>query len=182
MARNSTIARLPEEVRLKITALRDQGKTIDEIMEALDRLDADVSRSALGRHLKKMDQVAERMRKSRQLAEAVGRQFGDAETSQVQRTNVELLHSLLMQVMVGDDDKDDVTLDPKDAMFLATAIEKLSKASKTDLETQIKAAEERARRQAVEQAADKAEAVARKSGLSADFVQEIRSKILGVQV
>lgn len=181
MAGKSSISRQPEEVRVKITALRDQGRTIDEILAALNAIDVDVSRSSLGRHVKKMDQVADRLRRSRELAESIGRKFGDAETSQVQRTNVELLHSILMQTMIGDDEQENVVLKPQEAMFLSKALDHLSRASKTDLETQLKAAEERARREAAENAADKAEQVARKSGLSADFVNELRSKILGVE-
>ncbi len=181
MGRRSSIERLPEKIRQKITALRDQNHTIDEILAALDTLNVDVSRSALGRHVKKMDQVAAQMRKSRTLAEAIGRQFGDKETSKVARTNIEILHSLLMKIMIGPDDSDEeVVLDPKEAMFAATTLEKLAKASKLDLDTQITAAVEEARQSALEKAADDAADEARERGLSPDTVQAIRSSILGI--
>lgn len=181
MAKRSSIDRLPDEVRARITSLRDQGRTIDEIMAALDRLDVDVSRSALGRHLKKADQIADQMRKSRAIAESIGRSFGDDETSKVARTNVELLHSLLMKFMTGPDDfEGEVVLDAKDAMFAATALEKLAKASKSDFDMQIKAAVERERQAVTEKAAEKAEATARKQGLSGDTVDAIKKSILGM--
>lgn len=183
MARPSTISQLPEKVRAKITVLRDQGRTIDDIMVHLEKLDVEVSRSALGRHLKKQQLVAERIRRSRQLAEAVGREFGDDDTSKVARTNIELLHSLLMKVMIGDEDDVDgeVILDTKEAMFAATAIEKLSKASKLDIDRELKVREEE-RRFAKEKAAAAAVKVAKKAGLTADTVNKIKSEILGVDL
>lgn len=182
MARPSSISKLPNQIREKIGQLRDGGCTIDEILEHLNKLSVDVSRSALGRHIKKTEQVAERIRKSRMVAEAVGREFGDNEASRVARTNMEIMHSLLMKLMVGDDDEErEISFDPKEAMFLATALEKLSKASKSDLETQIKAAVEKERREAMTQAADKAETIARKQGLSAETVNAIKAGILGIE-
>lgn len=182
MARPSTIDRLPKKIREKITFLRDKGRTIDEILENLEQLDVDVSRSALGRHLKKQKQVAEQIRRSRQLAEAVGRQFGDSETSQVARTNIELLHSLLMKVMIGGEEEteQDVVLSPKEAMFAASAIEKLSKASKLDVDRELKIREE-AEKQALKKAADIVDKTGKEKGLSAEMVNELKAKFLGVK-
>lgn len=180
--RPSSITRLPEEIRKKIGELRDQGRTIDEILSHLRQLEADVSRSALGRYVKGMDEIAEGIRRQRAIAEGIGRTLGDEPTSRVARMNVELLHGLVMKLMTGQDgDSGSVVLDTKDAMFLATALEKAAKASKADLETQIKAAVEIERRSAMETAADVAEKAARKQGLSADTVSAIKASILGVE-
>lgn len=179
--RTSSVSRLPVEVREKIALLRDQGRTLDEIMAALNSLDVDVSRSALGRYTKKMDRVAADLRKSRELAQAVARQFGDKEVSQVARTNMELTHTLLMKLMIGGDDQESVVLDAKEAMFIATALEKLTKASKVDFEAQLLAAREQARIEATEKAAEKATEVARKQGLSASIIHDIKTNILGVE-
>lgn len=179
--RPSSISRLPEQIRLKIVELRDNGRTIDEILTVLNTLGADVSRSALGRYVKKQGQVAEELRRSRALAEAVGRSFGDTESSKIARTNIELLHSLLMKLMIGKDDQTEVSLDPKDAMFLATALEKATKAGKADFEVQIKAALEQERRSTTEKAAETFATEAKKQGLSQDTVNAIKSTILGVR-
>lgn len=178
--RASTITRLPDEIRAKITELRDKGHTIDEILTVLNTLSVDVSRSAVGRYIKKQGQVAEELRRSRALAESIGRSFGDVESSKVARTNIELLHSLMMKLMIGTDDQTEVSLDPKDAMFLATALEKVAKAGKSDFEVQIKAALEQERRATTEKAAETAVAEAKKQGLSADTVNAIKASILGV--
>ena len=177
----STISRLPEEVREKIAKLREEGRTIDEILLALSALDVEVSRSSLGRHVKKLDEVTKDMHRARAIAAALGRSFGDAETSKVARTNIEILHSMVMQLMVGGDDEGAVKLVPKDAMFLATALEKMAKASKSDFDQQLKAAEEIARRAEREKAAETVEKEVRKAGLSAETVDAIKAKILGVK-
>ena len=57
MARPSTIQRLPTEVRELIAELREEGRTIDEVLEKLRELRLDVSRSALGRHVKQLDAI-----------------------------------------------------------------------------------------------------------------------------
>lgn len=183
MARKSTVARLPKTIREKITKLCDGGRTLDEILAHLEELDPEIeiSRSALGRHVKKQKQVAEQIRRSRQLAEAVGREFGDSETSEVGRTNIELLHSLLMKIMIGEEDGAEVSLDPKDAMFMSTAIEKLIKASKLSTEQQIKIREE-AEKQAMKKAAAMVDDVASTDkGLSPETVEELKQKFLGIK-
>jgi len=188
-SRASSITKLPETIREKIALLRDQGRTLNEIMAALNDLDVDVSRSALGRYTKKMDQVAEDLRRSRELALAVSRQFGDQETSLVARTNMEILHSLLMKLMIGavagsatkkDGDKN-VEIEAREAMFLSTALEKLTRAGKVDFEGQLLAAREKERGAALRSAAEKAVDEARKQGLSAPTIAAIKARILGVE-
>lgn len=179
--RPSTISRLPPEVKDRIASLRDQGRTLDEIMQVLNQLDVGISRSALGRYTKKMDRVASDLRKTREMAQAVARQFGDKEVSQVARTNMELTHTLLMKLMIGgDDDEQEVVIDAKEAMFIATALEKLTKAGKVDFDTQLAAAREQERRDATVKAAEKAATTARSKGLSEETINAIKSSILGV--
>ena len=180
MGRRSTISRLPKEIREKIADLRTNGnKTIDEIMEHLALLDVDVSRSALGRHLKKQEQVVAQIMRSRTLAEAVAKQFGDKETGKVARVNMELLHTLLMKVMVGEGDGE-VVLDAKEAMFVATALEKLTKATKIDQDRELKIRDEE-RKAATIEAAKVVSKEAKKQGLSSEVIDAIKSQILGVK-
>lgn len=181
MERASSISRLPKEVREEIGRLREEGYTLDDILDVLEGKDINVSRSALGRFTRKQAQVREQVMRSRHLAEAIGKSFGGEETSKVARTNVELMHSIMMQLMCGDDDENMVTLTPKNAMFLATALEKLSKATKADFEVQLKAAEEKARHEATEKAAEKAATAARKKGLSEETVDVIKKSVLGIE-
>ena len=182
MSRPSTIDRLPREIREKITELRDRGRTIDEIKAKLDELDLaeEVSRSALGRHIKKVDQMVEDMRRARAVADGITRSFGDIETSRVARTNIEMMHALVMKLMMGADDEEPVVLDPKDAMFVATSLEKLSKARKQDFDTELKAAREEERLAAMEQASEVVEKTGREKGLSNETIEVLKKEFLGV--
>jgi len=86
-----------------------------------------------------------------------------------------------MKLMIGQDDEEGVVLDPKDAMFVATALEKLSKASKQDLDTQLIAAREEERTATMEKASKIVESTAKEKGLSAEMVAELKKKFLGVR-
>jgi DNA-binding transcriptional ArsR family regulator len=55
MARLMKVARMPPEVRGLIGRLRTSGRTIDEIHAKLGEVGEKVSRSALGRHIKRLD-------------------------------------------------------------------------------------------------------------------------------
>ena len=89
MGRPSSIDQLPEEIRAEIGRLRGMGWTIDQILEKLrELLDSAPSRSALGRHIAGMDKLGERMRRSRQVAEALVRELGDAPESRAARLNI----------------------------------------------------------------------------------------------
>src|SRR6185312_16084101 len=95
MSRRSSIDRLPAEIRETIADLRDKGVTIDQILDALRELGAVVSRSALGRHVKRLDEIAERMRHSRAVADALVKRLGDAPETKQARLNIELTHSII---------------------------------------------------------------------------------------
>ncbi|MGZ8371111.1 MAG: phage protein Gp27 family protein, partial [Caulobacteraceae bacterium] len=63
----SSIDKLPPEVRALIGELREKrGCTIDEIMDKLRELEVDVSRSAVGRHVRKLADIGAEMRRSRE--------------------------------------------------------------------------------------------------------------------
>lgn len=174
MARKSTIERLPAEVRETIGRLRERGRTIDEILVKLQELDVDVSRSALGRHVQKLDAIGEQIRRSRAVSEALIERFGEGEESRAARFNVELMHSMIMDLLAGEDGEE-VKLDPKSAMFLADALAKLSRAHKTEVDREVAT-----RREVAKQAAGEVERIARREGLSAETVDTFRAAILGI--
>lgn len=182
MARPSKIDRLPPEIREAIGALRRDGHTIDEILAHLRQLGVeDVSRSGVGRHVQGLDRIAERIQHSRAAAEAMIDRFGDQPEQKVGRLNIELAHSLILQLMAGQDGEP-VVLDAEGAMQLATAIQRLTSAAKTDLERETKLRAEIARLAAgkVDEAAAEA-ARAGERGLSAERLAQLRRDILGVR-
>lgn len=180
MPRRSTIERLPAEVRELIGKLRDGGRTIDEILAKLQELDVDVARSTLGRHIKSLDQIAERIRRSRDVADALVRRVGEAGENKQLRLNVELMHSIIMDIFSGGEDGQPISLGPEDAMFLARSLRDLANASKTDTEHVLKI-REAAEREAKAAAVKAVEKVAREAGLSAETLQRCRAEILGIK-
>ncbi len=191
MARASTVDQLPDTVRAEIGRLRQNGRTIDEILAHLRQLDgiAPVSRSALGRHLQGMAKLGERMRRSRQVAEALVKELGDAPESQAARLNIELLHTAVLDLFTraadGEDGLDDggaaaLNGNPQGVMFLAKSLESLARASKTNVDF-LAAAEKRAAEAAKRDAAAAVETVARERGLSAGVVDAIKAEIFGVR-
>jgi hypothetical protein len=153
MARASTIDKLPEEIRLEIGRLKQNGRSIDEIIAHLRQLDgiAPVSRSALGRHLKGMEKIGERLRRSRQLTEAVARELGGAPESQSARVAIELLHTVVLDLFTNAEEGEEVNADglaalagnPEGVMMLAKALDHLGRASKTNIEARGRSGEDR---------------------------------------
>lgn len=185
MPRQSTVRQLPPDIRDAIGRLLDEGRTLDEIRAALAALGADVSRSALGRYKQHMDKVAERIRRSRDMAETLVRATKDAPESKTARLNIELLHSALLDLVSGVEARDGedsapVGLDPMGAMLLAKALDHLGKASKADQELRVKIREE-ARREALEQAATAVEKAAKQQGLTTEQAAFWREQVLGVR-
>ncbi len=188
MPRPSSIDQLPEEVRVEIGRLRSLGWTIDQILEHLrSLLDKAPSRSALGRHIQGLDKLGERMRRSRQVAEALVRELGTAPESQAARLNIELMHSAILDLFMHADDAGDgataeggIPTDPIDIQWIAKALDHLARASKTNVEF-IADVEARATEKAKKNAASAAETVARERGLSVGIIDEIKASIFGVK-
>lgn len=159
--RPSSIDRLPEEVRDWIGRLREQGRTLDEIIAKLRELDVEAlpSRSALHRHLQKAEVIAERLRKSRTVADVIVRRLGESEPDKATRLNIELMHQAVFDMLSAErEDGEPITLEPMQVMLIAKALDHLGKASKDDV----------ARTMAIEKrAADKARAEALKAAEAA---------------
>ncbi|KAB8123988.1 DUF3486 family protein [Komagataeibacter medellinensis] len=187
MVRPSSIERQDEAIREEIARLRGAGHSLDEILSALRELDVhDVSRSALGRHIKKMDEVTKKMRHARNIAEAMVRKMGDAGASQFARANVELLHSVILDLHLADEgmaNKDGVAAlkgNPRGIEALAKALDHLTKASKTDADfvAQIEEqTEERLRRRDKKNLKN----VAKEKGLSREVIEIMRTRVLGIK-
>jgi hypothetical protein len=193
MPRKSTVDRLGPEVRDAIGRLLDEGATLDEILAHLENMSVEVSRSALGRYTQKLAAAGEKLRRSRAVAEALVRRFGDQPESKTARLNIELLHGAILDLFMVEDDQADADGDdgrkkkqqaglgdPMGAMLLAKALEHLTKASRHDVEF-LEKAKKLAAEAAKKQAATAAEQMAREKGLSAATIDAIKASILGVK-
>lgn len=191
MGRASTVDALPEEVRSEIGRLLTQGATIDTILAHLRALHGGApSRSALGRHVKKMAHVGERLRRSREVAEALVRELGDAGASKTAQLNIELLHGAVFDLFnnadpdgTGSVDKDGLAAlagNPEGVMMLAKALDHLTRASKTDVEF-VAQVETRAAEKARKAAAAAVETVGKSEGISRKTMDAIKAGIFGVR-
>ncbi|MBI1407310.1 MAG: DUF3486 family protein [Caulobacter sp.] len=183
--RPSSIDRLPRELREAIGRLREDGCTIDEILAHLQELGGRVSRSALGRHVKTLARVGEKMRQSRVMAEALTARFGDEPDNQVQRLNIEMLHGIVFQTLLAEggseeeDAEERLVLSAKDAKLLSETLRNLSTAQKVDADRMLKI-EEAALRKAARAVDEVAKQQSGEGGLSDDTVAIIKAKILGI--
>lgn len=180
MPPKSKISKFPDEIKSLIKKLLKNGASIEKITKKLNELDFDVSKSSVGRYTKNLTEVIQRYQEIHHFAEAMGSKLEDKSHGEIARMNAQLLQGSLFKIMMGDGEKE-VTLDPKEAMQLATSIEKLSKASKLDAdrELQIRAEVEKQTKLEASKAVEK---VAKKEGFSVDTVNRIKSEILGVEI
>jgi hypothetical protein len=132
MARPSTIDRLDPAIRDGIGRLREQGRTIDEILAHLQLLEVDVSRSALGRHIQKIDEIGEHMRQSRAVAEALVANFGEQPDNRLARLNIEMMHGVVMKLISSAVQEGGVALDPEQVLFVSRSLQSLAGAAKAD--------------------------------------------------
>lgn len=169
-----------------IGKLREEGHTIDEILAHLADMQSAISRSALGRHVKGLDAMGEKLKRARVVAEALVRQMGDRPESQTARLNIELAHSALLDVFMAAEDggidgrgAEALRGNPEGFMFLAKALDHLGRAQKSSVDTVV-AIEKRAAERATKEAVAAVEQVARKNGLSAETIAQIKAGIFGV--
>jgi len=168
MPRVSGFKKLPPEVRDLIGNLREKGRTIDEILDALKALDIAVPRATLGDWTKKIDAVAAKMEQSRVMADALVRRFGDAPDSKTARLNMQMMHSVLygaLEHVLGGGDAGELT--PRETMELAKALDHLTRAAKADADYVAKVREE-----------GRKEAEARMDAAVKDVASEAKDKAL----
>ena len=174
----STIKRLDPEIVSLIGDLRGRGRTIDEILAKLAELNVEVSRSALGRHVRDLHDVSAEMRDVQMYANALAKEVGDSSQSQMLDLNAQLLQANMFKLMLAAKDGEGIQLGPKDAKDFADALRSIALTRKTDLDL-IDKAEKRAAEKAKLAAAESVTKAARAKGLSRDTVEAIRHAVLG---
>jgi predicted DNA-binding transcriptional regulator YafY len=177
--RPSSIDRAGKEVKELIGQLRiEHGWTIDEILKKLRELgQGEISRSALGRHVKSLEEIGAQLRHSREVAKALVQQIGDAPEDRVADLNIELMHTMILRLVTATNDEGDgqpITFGPEETMFMARSLQALAGARKTNTDLVLKVRQETAK-----EAAKKAVDACKTKGLSADTVDFIRQAVLG---
>lgn len=179
MPRKSSVKRLSVEIQTAIQKLLETGHTLDEILAHLGELGADVSRSALGRYAQEYQHVAAKLREAREITTAFAAQLDDM-PNDMGRVTTQLLHTIVFKVLMRQAEGEEPDASAGDLMFLAKAIKDMASANKTSADLEIKI-RDRAREEALRDAAKVVESAGREKGLTAETVKAIKASILGVK-
>ena len=189
MGRKSTIDRLDPEIKAYISAMLAMGsQTLDELIADLqERYPAAAragdlpSRSAVGRYGQKLDRSLAAIRASTEAARMIRAHAGD-EMDARSEALTSIVQTELFEAILDIQDAADENIKPADRVAMlskaAKNIATLTRSSVNLKQFQAKA-EERARKQAFEDAAAQAETTARSQGLSASGVAQLRAAIMG---
>jgi len=178
MARQSSIKQLPNKIQAEVDKLIREGKhTIDDIVQALQAMGGDASRSAVGRYVKSAKEKMERFAQAQEVAKVWVDRLEDNPHGDVGRLISEMLRTVAFQTIstMGDDD---ASVNPGHIMFLAKAIKDLSSADKISVDREIKIRDEIKAK--AEQVAEQITIQAKRQGLSDEAAQEWRNNILGI--
>lgn len=175
MGRRSSIEQLPVDLADVCHRLIREGRTIEEITDKLNELDADVSRSAVGRYVKSARDQMKQYQDAQAVAGQWVAQLGENPTGDVGALLAEMLKTVAFQALANmapaEDGKGKATK-PMDIMLLAKAIRDLEATSKANIER--RAAIEKG---AIERAAKKAGEVGTRAGLSQATIDEIQKEL-----
>ena len=180
MARKSTVAALPKELVEACNGLIRDGCTIDQILQALQGLGADVSRSAVGRYVKSARESMEKYRQAQEVAKVWVDKLEAEPAGDVGRLLPEMLRVVAFQTLTTMG-KSEQTVGAMDVMLLAKALKDIAGTQKTSIDTELQLRKLRAETKAqADAAAAEVEQLTRQAGMSEELVSSIRARILGV--
>lgn len=180
--RASKVDLLPPNIKTQLAMmLRDKQFSQAEILDEINELIRDcglpetalLSRTGLNRYASRMEKMGAKIRESREMAELWAKQFGEAPQSDVGKLLMEAVKTIAFDKAMSLGQLDDV--DPKVINQLALIANRIEQAQAISEER-----ERKIRKEVAQLAAETAENVAVKAGLSTDAVDMLKAKILGV--
>jgi len=177
MGKKSSITQQPDHIREAVDrAIREQRATIDDIVSLINAMGGEASRSAVGRYVKSANEQMEQYRKAQEVAKVwIGRLEENPE-GDVGRLLSEMLRTVAWQTIGSMDGESDNAA--MEIMLLAKAIKDMAGADKVTMESALRIRQE-ARKQALEEAAQRAEETAVAQGMGADQARFWREQVLG---
>lgn len=194
MVSPSKIDQLPAAIRDQIMTWRRAGYSARKILQACRAEFPDVPAEAwphvtnLCTHITGLEKLAETIQRSRMIAEVLVERFGDAPESRQARLNIELLHSIVTNLMLeavdGEKDGRPVTIPADQVHALAKSLDHLARAQRTDMEATLHLRKELASKQnaRIAKAAADVAGIAKESGLSAERIAELQAKVAGLRI
>ncbi|MCO7025092.1 DUF3486 family protein [Vibrio paracholerae] len=186
--RKSKVELLPEDIRTTLNVfIRSGNMTQKDILEAVNQMiddaglgdDAKLSRTGFNRYAKRMEEMGQRLRQSREVAEVWVSKLGDAPASDVGKLLQEFVRTMAfdtsMKMMEASEGEDGEVISPKALGQLALVVQRIETAAMSSMkrEKEIRAAY-------AAEAAEKTEAVAKKAGLTAETVKMLKAELLGI--
>jgi len=187
-SRKSKVLLLPQEIRDQLHALLRSGTMHQkDILEAVNQMideaglpeDAKLSRTGFNRFAKKFEQVGERIRQSREVAEVWTAKLGQAPTSDVGKLLQEFVRTMAfetsMKMMDAADQEDAEPISPKALGQLALVVQRIEAAAMSSIKV-----EKEIRSAFAAEAATKVEQIVKQAGISAETAIDIKNQILGI--
>lgn len=134
MGRKSSVKQLPPAILKEVNGLLSEGRaTLDEILSHLQKLGAPgVSRSALGRYRQDFEEVAARLRQSREITESFVRDLGpNVKEGEQGRLLVEMVRTLVQDHLTARV-RSGEPADSKSFQPLSRALKDLAQANRLD--------------------------------------------------
>lgn len=187
MARKSSIKTLPKPILAEVNRLlTEEQATIDEVVAHLAQLGHPRKRSAVGVYRQEVSKVAEKMRRSREMADALVREIGPGVVEgKTGRLLVEILQSIAFDFLLkragAEGGEASEELDSQDFFFLGKALKEMASALKIDTDRELNI-----RKDVAKQAATAAEKAVKQAGKDHGFVlppealQAIREQVYGI--
>lgn len=178
MARRSTVAVLDEAIVGEVNRLIRQGRTIDEILSALEPLGVEVSRSTMGRYVKTARESMEQYSKAQAQASVWLEKFGQEPSSDVARLLPLILEAVAHRTL-DDMAESEKIKTPEEVRVMARALKDLSGAKRGNIDIELKMREVRAaeRKQVLEEQRAKLDAMGNKGGVTEDTKKAIREAL-----
>ena len=158
MGRKSSITQLDPKIRAAVDkAVREDRATIDQIVELVDDLGGEASRSAVGRYVKNTREAMEHYRQAQSLARTWAEQI--PENGDVAQLSRQLLSTAAFRAV--SEMQSDEQVEGRELMLFARALKDISSAAKTDAEARAKIRAEMAAEleSKVDEAADEGKAM-----------------------
>lgn len=182
MAGKSSINRLPPIVKAYIQKLlREDRLTLDDMLDDLQARFPNAkapSRSALSRFKAGFDELTDKARQQRQMAEAFVGAFGEDASDKTGVLLVEAISTLTYQAAMGAHEKDEVTI---------AEVSALARAAKATMEARTLSVKERqaiekaARERLLQKQAAELDNAVKAQGMTEDQAQFWRQTFLGVK-
>ncbi|EGR4292655.1 DUF3486 family protein [Vibrio cholerae] len=183
--RKSKVELLPEEIRNTLNVfIRSGNMTQKDILEAVNQMiddaglgdDAKLSRTGFNRYAKRMEDMGQRLRQSREVAEVWVSKLGEAPTSDVGKLLQEFVRTMAfdtsMKMMEQSDGEDGEVISPKALGQLALVVQRIETAAMTSMKR-----EKEIRDALLEEQRQKLEKLESKAGVTKETLSTIREAL-----